>query len=69
MQYQQPDGSIFDFVNVYVPNPPNPTSGFLSLVPKSEAIVLKMSIEDGLKLVLSGGIVVPDRITALHAAP
>ena len=69
MQYQQPDGSIFDFVNVYVHNPPNPTSGFLSLVPKSEAIVLKMSIEDGLKLVLSGGIVVPDRITALHAAP
>lgn len=51
------------FVNVYIPNPPNPTSGFLSLVPKHEAIPLNLSIEDGLKLVLSGGIVVPDRLT------
>jgi uncharacterized membrane protein len=53
-----------EFVNVYVPNPPNPTSGFLSLVPKGEAIPLDLSIEDGLKLVLSGGIVVPGRLTA-----
>jgi uncharacterized membrane protein len=50
------------FLNVYIPNPPNPTSGFLSLVPKSEAIPLDLSIEDGLKLVLSGGIVVPGRL-------
>ncbi len=49
------------FLNVYIPNPPNPTSGFLSLVPRNEAIPLDLSIEDGLKLVLSGGIVVPGR--------
>jgi len=57
-----------EFVNVYIPNPPNPTSGFLSLVPKREAIPLDLSIEDGLKLVLSGGIVVPDRLYARRIA-
>jgi uncharacterized membrane protein len=56
------------FLNVYIPNPPNPTSGFLSLVPKSEAIPLDLSIEDGLKLVLSGGIVVPGRLAEQRRA-
>lgn len=49
-----------DFVNVYIPNPPNPTSGVLILVPKKEIIVLDLTIEQGLKLVLSGGIVTPE---------
>jgi uncharacterized membrane protein len=56
------------FLNVYIPNPPNPTSGFLSLVPKSEAIPLDLSIEDGLKLVLSGGIVVPGQLAEQRRA-
>jgi len=46
-----------DTLSVYIPNPPNPTSGFLVLVPRDSAHVLDMSVEDGLKLVLSGGIV------------
>jgi len=44
-------------LTIYVPNPPNPTSGVLILVPESDAKALDMSVEDGLKMVLSGGIV------------
>jgi len=48
---------VYDTVSVYIPNPPNPTSGVLVLVPRSDVQVLNMSVEEGLKLVLSGGIV------------
>ncbi len=44
-------------ISVYIPNPPNPTSGLLVLVPRKDARVLDMTVEEGLKLVLSGGIV------------
>jgi uncharacterized membrane protein len=46
-------------VNVFVPTTPNPTSGFLVLVPKGELIELNMSVGDGMKMVISGGAVVP----------
>ena len=46
-----------DTVSVYILNPPNPTSGVLVLVPRDQAKVLNISVEDGLKFVLSGGIV------------
>jgi uncharacterized membrane protein len=49
-----------EMLNVFVPTTPNPTSGFLLFVPRNEAIVLKMSVEDGLKLVISGGIISPE---------
>jgi uncharacterized membrane protein len=48
-----------ELVNVFVPTTPNPTSGFLLFVPRSELIHLDMSIEDAIKLVISGGIVGP----------
>ena len=48
-----------DLINVFVPTTPNPTSGFLLFVPAQDVIRLKMPIEDGLKLVVSGGIVTP----------
>jgi uncharacterized membrane protein len=57
-----------DFYHVYIPNPPNPTSGFLVLVPKDQAITLALSVEEGLKLVLSGGIVTPATLNRLKAA-
>lgn len=47
-------------LNVFVPTTPNPTSGFLIFVPESQVIKLKMSVEDGLKLVISCGIVSPE---------
>jgi len=57
-------------INVFVPTTPNPTSGFLLFVPEHDIIRLKMPIEDGLKLVISGGIVTPASPKAqLAAAP
>ena len=64
MPFDRADGTTVDFVNVYIPNPPNPTSGMLILVPRADAVPLNLSIEEGLKLVLSGGIVLPRRLKA-----
>ncbi len=50
-----------DVVSVFLPTTPNPTSGFLLFVPKNEIVDLDLSIEDALKLVISGGAVVPKR--------
>ncbi len=64
VSYQaSPEAPVMEFVSVYVPNPPNPTSGVLILVPKGEATPLNLTIEQGLKLVLSGAIVSPDILT------
>lgn len=48
-----------DWVNVIVPNAPNPTTGFLYFAPRSEVVHLDMTAEEGLKLLVSGGIVTP----------
>jgi uncharacterized membrane protein len=56
-------------INVFVPTTPNPTSGFLLFVPERDIVRLKMRTEDGLKLVVSGGIVTPAiEATALPAS-
>ncbi len=46
-------------ISVYVPTTPNPTSGFLIFVPQKDVIKLDMSVEEGIKYVLSCGIVAP----------
>lgn len=46
--------------NVFVPTTPNPTSGFLLLIPENEIIRTKLSVEEGIKLVVSSGIVHPE---------
>ena len=48
-----------DSVNVFLPTTPNPTSGFLVFLPRSSVRRLSMSVEEGLKMVVSGGIVAP----------
>ena len=48
-----------EMVNVFVPTTPNPTSGFLLFIPKSDIVELDMSVEDAIKLVVSAGMVVP----------
>jgi uncharacterized membrane protein len=48
-----------DVVNVFLPTTPNPTSGYLLMVPVEDVHPLSMSIEDGMKLVISGGSVSP----------
>lgn len=58
------DKTVEKLVNVLIPTTPTPLSGFLILVPEEELINLDMTIEEGLKLVISGGIVpLPDRIS------
>ena len=49
-----------EMVCVYIPTTPNPTSGYIVLVPQNEVKELKMSVEDALKMIISLGVVVPD---------
>lgn len=49
-------------INVFVPTTPNPTSGYLLFVPKKELIYLDMSVEEGVKLVVSAGIITPGEL-------
>ena len=51
-------------MNVFIPTTPNPTSGYLLLVPQEEITALDMSVEEGLKLIISAGVVTPG-----HGAP
>lgn len=46
-------------INVFLPTTPNPTSGFLLFVPKKDIAPLSMSVEEAIKMVISGGIVTP----------
>ena len=51
-------------VTLFIPTTPNPTSGLLIMVPREDVIFLDMSVQDGVKLVISGGVVAPRRVTA-----
>ena len=51
-----------DMVSIFVPTTPNPTSGFLLFLPKSEIIELDMSVETAIKTVMSAGVVNTDQI-------
>jgi uncharacterized membrane protein len=55
------DRATVPMINVFLPTTPNPTSGFYIMVPKSEAIELDMHIEDAFKVIMTGGIVVPEQ--------
>jgi uncharacterized membrane protein len=48
-----------EVINIFIPTTPNPTSGFLLFVPKKELIPLNMTVEEAIKMVISGGIVTP----------
>jgi uncharacterized membrane protein len=48
-------------MTVFMPNGPNPTTGFIVFVPVSEVIPLDLSVEDAAKLVVSAGLVAPDQ--------
>ena len=49
-----------DVVCCFVPTTPNPTSGFVIMVPRKDVRVLDMSVDEALKMVISLGVVVPD---------
>ena len=48
-----------DVICVFIPTTPNPTSGYIIMIPKDEVIELDMSVEDALKMIISLGVVVP----------
>jgi len=49
-----------DVTGVFIPTTPNPTSGFVLMVPEHEVVYLDMPVEQGLKMIISMGTVVPD---------
>ncbi|HNR82413.1 MAG: DUF502 domain-containing protein [Rubrivivax sp.] len=60
----KPEGEVSchlppDCISVYVPTTPNPTSGFFLMVPRADAIELRMSVDEALKYVISMGVVAP----------
>jgi uncharacterized membrane protein len=61
----QPGGDVAnhlqgEYLSVYVPTTPNPTSGFFLMMPKDDVIELDMSVDEALKYVISMGVVPPD---------
>jgi len=48
-----------EVISVFIPTTPNPTSGFIIMVPKDDVIELDMAVEDGLKMIISLGVAVP----------
>ncbi|WP_050479946.1 DUF502 domain-containing protein [Herbaspirillum rhizosphaerae] len=49
-----------DYVSLYVPTTPNPTSGFFLMVPRADTIELEMSVDEALKYIVSMGVVAPE---------
>lgn len=48
-----------DYVSVYVPTTPNPTSGFFLMMPKQDVVELEMTVDEALKYIISMGVVAP----------
>ncbi len=57
-----------DYVSLYVPTTPNPTSGFFLMVPRSDVVALNMSVDEALKYIISMGVVAPPLHPALAQA-
>jgi uncharacterized membrane protein len=55
-------------MTVFMPNAPNPTTGFVIFMPAKDVMVLDMAIEDGAKMVVSAGLVAPQQDTLKHLA-
>ncbi|HZD25148.1 MAG TPA: DUF502 domain-containing protein [Alphaproteobacteria bacterium] len=49
-----------DLINVFLPTTPNPTSGFLLVVPRRDVVFLEMTVEEAAKFIISAGVVMPD---------
>lgn len=48
-------------VNIFLPTTPNPTTGFYILIPEKDIIPIEMSVEDAFKLIITGGMVSPEK--------
>ena len=49
-------------LNVFIPTTPNPTTGYFVFVPENKIIPLTMSVEDGMKMIISGGLYTPPHL-------
>lgn len=49
------------YFHLFVPTTPNPTSGFFLMIPKSDTISTGMTVEEGLKTIISGGLLAPNK--------
>ena len=49
------------FYNIFVPTTPNPTSGFLLFIDANDTRKLDLTVEEGLKIIISGGMVAPEK--------
>jgi uncharacterized membrane protein len=56
-----------DYLSLYVPTTPNPTSGFFLMVPRADVIALRMSVDEALKYIISMGVVAPPPPRSLRA--
>jgi len=56
-----------DMLTLYVPTTPNPTSGFMLMVPKAEVVELHMSVDEALKYIISMGVVAPPAAPTTHS--
>ena len=56
-----------DYLSLYVPTTPNPTSGFFLMVPRADVIALRMSVDEALKYIISMGVVAPPLPPAIVA--
>ncbi len=54
--YDEPDHEL---LSIFLPTTPNPTSGYMLLVPREDAVILPLTIEEGIRLIISGGSVMP----------
>ncbi len=58
-----------EVLNVFVPTTPNPTSGYLLFIPRSDIKILSMSVEEGIKMVVSAGIITPKHLNETSVKP
>ena len=58
---------VGDYVSVYVPTTPNPTSGFFLMMKRSDVVELDMSVDAALKYIVSMGVVAPAEVAAVAA--
>ncbi len=55
-------GEGTELTSIFIPTTPNPTSGFLIYLPEQDIEETDLNIEEGMKLIVSGGILVPERM-------
>ncbi|MFQ6678215.1 MAG: DUF502 domain-containing protein [Fidelibacterota bacterium] len=62
------DGNEVKYYHIFVPTTPNPTSGFFIIIPQSDTMKTDMTVEEGIKMVISGGLIAPPK-NQLHKFP